>query len=185
MELLDISQPIFGCRVYKGDTAPSFVTRKEISEGCRLSDVSMCLHNGTHIDAPSHYIPFGKDISSVDLNACFGKCTVVRTNKVVDVETAEKFCKSERILFCGALLSLDGAKALAANGVKLVGTDSQSIAPSCCEQEVHSVLLQAEVVILEGLDLSRAADGDYTLAAFPVNFNGLEAAPVRAVLIKE
>ena len=39
--------------------------------------------------------------------------------------------------------------------------------------------------MLEGLDLSEVAPGDYYLFAAPVKLGGLEGAPVRAVLISD
>ncbi|MFR8332463.1 MAG: cyclase family protein [Oscillospiraceae bacterium] len=36
-----------------------------------------CLHNGTHMDAPRHFVPDGTDAAHVLLDACIGECSVV------------------------------------------------------------------------------------------------------------
>ena len=54
MKIYDISQEVFGCEVYPGDPAPKREVIMDVSNGdvCNLSAISMCAHNGTHIDAP-------------------------------------------------------------------------------------------------------------------------------------
>ena len=49
---------------------------------------------------------------------------------------------------------------------------------------VHKILLEKEVVLLEGLRLNNIKDGVYFLCAQPVNVAGSDGAPCRAVLIK-
>ena len=62
MKIYDISQEVFGCAVYPGDPKPEKEIKLKISEGavCNLSAFSMCAHNGTHVDAPLHFIDGGK-----------------------------------------------------------------------------------------------------------------------------
>ena len=96
--------------------------------------------------------------------------------------------RQPRLLLRGegsAYLSQSGAFALADGGIALVGTDASSIAPYEDAVLPHQELLLAGVPILEGLDLSGVPDGNYILAAFPLKLEGLEAAPVRAVLLEE
>ena len=70
MKIYDISQKIFGCNVYPGDPNPQYNIIKSIKEGdsYNLSSFSMCSHNGTHVDAPSHFIERGKNIDEIPLN---------------------------------------------------------------------------------------------------------------------
>lgn len=74
---------------------------------------------------------------------------------------------------------------LADYGIRLIGTDGLSIACRDEEFEIHRELLLHNVIILEGLELAEIRDGDYTLAAFPIKLSGLEAAPVRAILLEQ
>lgn len=51
-------------------------------------------------------------------------------------------------------------------------------------QEVHKILLGAEVVLLEGMVLTGVEEGKYWLSAAPLNLAGSDGAPCRAVLVK-
>lgn len=181
--VIDISQNIAGCRVFDGDTPPSFTRVRDIEHGYRLTDVTMCLHNGTHIDAPSHYISDGATVDEIPLEYCFGKCQVVfchsRNIDISDINFSYK-----RLLFKGGQLDVALAERIVAQGVVIVGTTKISIADEQCDQ-VHKILLSHNVVVLEGLVLKDVKEGEYTLACFPLKFGGCEASPVRAVLITD
>ena len=82
-------------------------------------------------------------------------------------------------------LTGDAAKALVARGVKLVGIDYLSIGPKGNGVATHVALLEAGVVILEGLDLRRVEPGAYQLVCLPLLLAGSDGAPARAVLIRE
>ena len=62
MKIYDISQEVFGCQVYPGDPMPEKKELKSMEKGevYNLTAFSMCAHNGTHIDAPCHFIQGGK-----------------------------------------------------------------------------------------------------------------------------
>ena len=69
MKIYDISQEVFGCAVYPGDPSPERQVMLSISEGkmCNLTAFNMCAHNGTHVDAPYHFINDGKKIDEISL----------------------------------------------------------------------------------------------------------------------
>ena len=74
---------------------------------------------------------------------------------------------------------------LAGRGLRLLGVD----APSVDEREsktlqTHHALFDAQALILENLDLRGIVDGRYELIALPLRIGGLDAAPVRAVLVE-
>ena len=58
MELFDISQEVFDCKVFPGDPSPVREKKLSIKDGevCNLTAFSMCAHNGTHVDAPYHFL---------------------------------------------------------------------------------------------------------------------------------
>ena len=64
MKIYDISQEVFNCTVFPGDPQPKREVMMKISEGaiCNLTALSMCAHNGTHVDAPYHFLDDGKTI---------------------------------------------------------------------------------------------------------------------------
>lgn len=70
-----------------------------------------------------------------------------------------------------------------AQGGLLIGLDLASFDPEQSKDlPAHHAAVEAGVVMLEGLDLSEAADGVAQLVALPVSWRGADAAPVRAVL---
>ena len=78
MKIYDISQEIFGCRVYPGDPTPKKTVLSSMEKGdlYNLTEFSMCAHNGTHIDAPFHFIKDGKTVDKVGLEAFVGMAYV-------------------------------------------------------------------------------------------------------------
>ncbi len=186
MIIHDISQNILTAKVLDGDTPPTVRLAQDIDSGYRLTDINMCLHNGTHIDAPSHYIDDGAGIDAVSLDSCVGRCVVVRCNGDIDSSVVDSIPPCSRVLFDGRGLLVDsGARALVDRGMVLVGIARMSVANMDNCTSVHQILLGAGVVILEGLVLSHIAEGSYQLIALPLHIGGCEASPVRAVLIQE
>ena len=192
MKLFDISRPFFKTPVYVGDPVPKKepVLRMEMGDSCNLNAYFTGTHTATHLDAPRHYIEDGKTIEELPLSLFYGPCTVVEVEGIItgeDIDHIIEFC-APRILLKGkgqAFLSPSAAFALAEAGVLLVGTDAQSIAPPENEAVPHTELLGRGIPLLEWLDLSQVQSGDYILMAFPIKMDGLEAAPVRAVLLSK
>ena len=91
---------------------------------------------------------------------------------------------SKRILIKGkSEVSAQAARVFAAEGIFLVGNESQTVGPESAPMEVHLILLGAEVVLLEGIRLSEVPEGVYFLNAAPINLGGADGAPCRAILI--
>jgi arylformamidase len=186
--LIDISQERFGCHVYPGDKPPSFERVQNLEDGdaCNLTNLALGAHNGTHVDAPKHFVRGGKAIDEMDLSLFYGKCTVAALEGVIDAEKLAPVLAHchERLLLKGPCeVSDSGATALVNSHVKLIGVEGQSIAGTSGPASVHVTLLANEVIPLEGLALSHVAEGEYVLAAFPLNLAGSDGAPVRAVLV--
>lgn len=74
MKIYDISQEVFGCRVYPGDPAPERKVLCSMEDGAlyNLTAFQMCVHNGTHIDAPRHFIKDGKAVDALSLEPFVG-----------------------------------------------------------------------------------------------------------------
>lgn len=177
--MIDITQELFSGRVYPGDTPPSFSRASDMAKGdeCTVTDLSMCAHNGTHVDAPAHFIAGGKAADALGLSRFYGPCAVRALPG--GLAGALAGVGAPRLLIKGPFaLREEDARALAARFV-LVGCEAQSIGDAA----VHRILLGAEVAVLEGLDLSAAPEGEYTLCAFPLKLGGADGAPVRAVLL--
>jgi arylformamidase len=177
MRIIDISQELLSCAVYPGDSAPSAKRVKTVKQDkYNLTVLSMCVHNGTHIDAPLHFLDGGKAVHELPVEIFYGKCTVA--------DASDPF--SDVLKRCGERLLLKGTKefsvleieALAQAGVRLIGIEGQTIG----DMDVHIAALSAGIVPLEGLRLAEVPPGEYTLCAFPINIAGSDGAPVRAVL---
>ncbi len=151
----------------------------------------MSAHLGTHADAPSHVVSGGASAGALPLERFLGRARVVdlpgRGEIGADALPARAL-GSVRILFRTrglSFLSPLAAVRLAERGALLVGTDGGSIDPEDAEDlPVHRALLERGVLLLENLDLSAVEPGDYSLIALPLRVMDLDAAPVRAVLIK-
>lgn len=191
--VIDISQEVLSCKVYPGDPVPTVERVNSIQQGdvCNLTTFSMCAHNGTHVDAPFHFIEEGKTIEQIALDAFVGDCYVVRHNGDVTAGDARDILKKagsvgagDRILVSGkATVTAEAAKVFAEAKIKLIGNESQTVGPEDAPMEVHKILLGAEIVLLEGLVLTDVIDGKYLLSAAPLNLSGCDGAPCRAVLI--
>ena len=157
-----------------------------------LSAFTMCAHNGTHVDAPSHFLKSGKTIDKIDLEAFVGECFVRKhEGDVLESDTkdilliAAEAGAQDRILIAGnAVITEEAAQVFADARIRLIGNESQSVGPVDSPMAVHLILLRAEIVLLEGLVLKDVPDGKYYLCAAPLNLAGCEGAPCRAILIK-
>ncbi len=191
MKLIDISREAFTSPNYDDDPQPKYKWFKKISGGSEynLSIIGMTPHTGTHIDAPLHYIPNGASIAQCPIEKCYGSCTVVTISGILTGEDMDKllpYCK-KRLLIHGngkAALELSAARVLTENGIVLVGTDAVSISFPEQDEAVHRELLSNGTLILENLYLDCVLDGTYILNAFPLKMDGVEASPVRAVLMQ-
>lgn len=168
----------------------------------------MGVHTGAHVDAPNHFIEGAKKVSDLDLNALIGKCKVVELNDDVmsiGLKQIEKLGDIKRILFktrnsqfwndisCGfrkdfTHIEPDAAQALIQKGVILVGIDYLSVeAFGAKTPQTHIILLEREVIILEGLDLREIVAGEYELICLPLKIaeGAGDGAPSRTILIEK
>lgn len=191
--IIDISQEVFSCKVFPGDPAPTAERMLSIDKGdiCNLTAFSMCAHNGTHVDAPFHFLSDGNTIEKISLDAFVGDCYVARHEGNVTADDAADILEKvgtagapERILIAGkATVTAEAAQVFAQAKIKLIGNESQTVGPEDAPKEVHLILLGASIVLLEGIVLTDVAEGKYFLSAAPLNLAGCDGAPCRAVLV--
>ena len=195
MKIFDISQEVFNCQVYPGDPSPqkNMLNMMEKGDLYNLTEFSMCAHNGTHIDAPFHFIKDGKTVDDISLEVFVGMTYVAYHNGIVSendalniIKKAEKqnFEAAKRILIKGdAEVSLEAAKVFASKKILLLGNESQTVGPKNSPMAVHQELLSNNVVLLEGIRLTEVSEGVYFLNAAPLNLSGSDGSPCRAILI--
>lgn len=178
-----------------GDPKPAITT--EDHGAYLISLLSLSTHTGTHIDAPSHYLKDDRTVDRIDLSRLIGRCRLLDlgTATAIDAPDLEgRVGGAERLLlktwFSGRAafdpayphLTPDAAALLVREGVRCVGIDSPSIEAYDGDGTVHCTLLGEGVAVIELLDLSAVAGGEYYMAALPLRLNGLDGSPVRAVL---
>ena len=197
MKIYDISQEVFTCQVYPGDPAPEKMTLSSMEKGglYNLTAFHMCAHNGTHIDAPYHFLKDGRTVDAVSLEAFVGMAYVAEHHGIVSGDDAEAIIKNakeqnmdaaRRILIKGdAEVSEEAAKVFASSGLLLLGNESQTVGPQDAPMAVHLTLLSAGVILLEGIRLAEVPEGVYLLNAAPLNLSGADGSPCRAILIDD
>ena len=195
MKIYDISQEVFSCEVFTGDPAPEkqLLSSMEKGDEYNLTAFSMCAHNGTHVDAPFHFIKDGKTVDELCLDALVGMAYVTGHQGIVSGDDAAEMLReakeknpeaARRILIKGpAEVSSEAAKVFADAEVLLLGNESQTVGPEDAPMEVHIILLGAGVILLEGVRLEDVSEGVYLLNAAPLNLSGADGSPCRAVLI--
>lgn len=210
MTIYDISVTISpSLPTWPGDPGLKLEQFESMDEGAHanVTSISTSLHLGTHVDAPHHFLNDGRTVENLPLDVLTGPCYVVQLPDGIDAITEEVLARTEinsdmkRILFGTSnshhwahneskfqedfvAITEDGAQWLVEHGVKLVGVDYLSVAPFGDSEGTHKVLLNAGVVIVEGLNLSKVVRGFYDLYCLPLKIAGADGAPARAILIQ-
>ena len=190
MKIYDISQEVFSCTVYPGDPKPEkqILCATALGDLYNLTALSMCAHNGTHIDAPFHFLPDGHTVDQMDLTNFVGDCFVARRLGNVTAGVAEEILNqangAERILIAGNItVTAAAAEVFARSHIKLLGNEGQTVGPEEAPMQVHQILLSSGIALLEGIVLKDIPEGYYFLSAAPLNLAGSDGAPCRAYLI--
>jgi arylformamidase len=208
MRIYDISLLISpDMPIWPGDPNLVLERIKKIEDGnhSNVSRLDLSVHTGTHVDAPYHFLAQGKTVDNLSLSHLTGRVYVTYLPNVQEItakvlERAEIPPRTRRILFKThnsdiwarhemafqtnfVAISPDGADYLVNRGLKLVGVDYLSVAPYGQSVPTHQTLLNAGVIVVEGLDLSQVPPGRYTLYCLPLKLAGSDGAPARAILI--
>ena len=211
MKIFDISLTISPVLpIWPGDPSLELKQVESLDEGAQanVSHLSAGVHIGTHVDAPHHFLNDGRTVEQLSLSVLTGRCYVTQLPDGIESITAEALegmslpVDTVRILFGTSnsrfwsrgetefqenfvAVTEDGAQWLVDHGIQLVGVDYLSIAPYNDPVPTHRVLLEAGVIVLEGLNLSAVPRGFYELYCLPLKLLGAEGAPARAILIQK
>jgi arylformamidase len=192
---------------FPGDVPYSRETAFSITAGdyCNLSNLILCAHSGTHIDAPAHFIEGAKTIEEFPVERFILPCCVVNIEgegpvksedlKGIDIHKGHALLFRTQNSLCGlsrggtfsethVYLSEDAAAFCVELGVSLVGIDYISVDKYGEDSPIHRMLLDNDVLILEGIDLKPIPAGRYMLIALPLRIKGAEGAPARAILLR-
>ena len=211
MKIYDISLTVTpALPVWPGDPSIKVerITKMEEGHHNNVSQIAMSAHAGTHVDAPYHFIADGKTIEQLSLDTLIGPAQVIEIAGDSPLITSEDLKSAgipsgtTRLLLKTrnsrywtqpglpfqtdfSAVSPDGAGYLVQQGIKLVGIDYFSIAPFGDSVPTHRTLLSAQMVVLEGINLSQVPAGQYQLYCLPLKLGGSDGAPARAILTSE
>jgi arylformamidase len=186
---------------------PEVFRFRDVEKGDKvtMSYIKMASHDGTHIDAPLHFIPGGTTIDKMPVETTVGPARVIGIKDPREINVAElepyNIREGERILFktansgrvfnvreyTGEYTALTPASAayLADRKIRLVGLDHLTIAHSDVPDNiniVHKTFLSRGIFILEGIDLDGVEPGEYDMVCLPMRLEKGDAGPCRACL---
>ena len=181
-------------------------SRKQYAPGTefQIGKIEMVANTGTYLDCPFHRYEHGKDLSEVDverltdldgivvradhketftLDIDFLRNRELRGRAVLVHTGWDAYWNTEQYFEHHPHLTEEAARYLVDCGVKLVGIDSVNIDDTRSgERPVHSILLGAEVLIVEHMcNLAQLPDEGFTFTALPPKFKGVGTFPVRAL----
>lgn len=191
MKIIDISRPVQIAPKYPTAPETTFgqINRIEAGDDSNFSLLFTNTHAGTHVDAFKHFVAGAPGIGQMPLDVYMGNCRVltVAEHTMITPDALEgKLNGAERLAIHGGGFSYftpEAAQYLVRAGIRCLVTDAWSPAPLDNEKEIHQILLNAHVGIVENVTLDHVADGDYILLALPVHYGNSDGAPCRAVLI--
>jgi arylformamidase len=204
---IDVTVPIRPeMATWPGETAPSVWRSKTLDiDSVNVTEIVLGAHTGTHVDAPNHHLRDGAGAEALDFDVLMGVCSVVTidldgevTAGALDNLTLPPGCSRlllrtanrhrwgpEATVFDESFVALStgAARWLAGRGIRLIGIDYLSVQPyHHATSEVHVTLLEAGIVIVEGLDLAVLSDGRYELICLPLLVPGADGAPARVLV---
>ena len=200
-----------GLVTYQGLPAPVIsdylsreASRSHYAEGTsfQIGKIDMVANTGTYIDAPFHRYHKGKDLSELDLTnlanlsgSVFHADPTSRMigpglfegkelkGKAILIHTGwDKHWRTDSYFEGHPFLTEETARYLKTSKVALVGIDSLNIDDTeNLTRPVHSILLEAEIPIVEHLcNLKALPDDGFGFFAVPVKVKKFGSFPVRA-----
>jgi arylformamidase len=209
MQIYDVSLPISNLLpTWPGDPSVSLERANAIARGdaANVSRLEAGVHTGTHVDAPVHFVEGATGIDSIPIETLVGPCLVVaadppgkelrpedlpdtpHTRVLFKTRNSRRWTPDPNLEFDRGFVAVGLALAerLVAEGKKLVGVDYLSVETfdAAFEHPVHKTLLEARIVVIEGLDLGAVEPGEYELYCLPLKLVGSDGAPARTILVR-
>lgn len=173
---------------------------------CRISRITLSSHQGTHVDAMSHFLQDGKPIDEMPLSWFYGPARIVKIPKepreditVEDLFKHQAFLRpasrvilntgwhreygTQRFFEDSPSLTKEAGEYLAARKLRLLGMDLPT--PGRESYAIHHALFaqDVETVLIESLANLDAVPDSFTFIGFPLHFAGGDASPIRAVAL--
>jgi arylformamidase len=210
MQVIDLSQMLApGMPVFPGSQPPQFHEAADLGrDGYREMTLTLCTHQGTHLDAPAHLLAGGSTLDRLALTSFVGEallldCTtmsgatidegvlrpyraLLRRHAFVLLHTGwSSWWGDQRYFRDYPVLSEAAARRLVSAGVRGVGVDAVSVDPlAALELPIHRILLGAGLIIVENLtNLAAIPHRSFLFSCLPLNIEGADGSPVRAVAL--
>lgn len=202
MTFVDLTHPLVsGTAGYPGDPGARFELVHDHSKaGYHVTELHLGSHVGTHIDAPLHVVPDAADVSEFPLTSLVGPARMIDLGQVapraeIGLRDVGAFTAGERVLLRTGWASRFGTDeyhdsypelgedliaAAAEAGVALLGIEQPSIRHTH-GVELHQMLLDAGIALVEGLRLTDLTKEQFLLACLPLPLSGVDGSPVRAI----
>ena len=180
------------------------IKRMDRGDSFNISRLDCNLHTGTHVDAPWHFLQNGTTVEQLPLNVLVGPSYVAHLPNAADITAGDLDDLNlpsgiERLLLRTrnselwaskvtefrkdfVALTTDAAQWIVDNGIRLIGLDYLSVQRYHDDAKTHQILLGADTILLEGVNLSNVKSGFYELICLPMILVGADGAPVRAIL---
>lgn len=198
MKIIDITQPISAGKQYYPTLPPpkiDLLRHYSMGHDHWVSSIQLPLHSATHIDTPAHFSADGETVERIPIEALISFAYVIdcsRKKVIKKEDLREKGVKFRALLFKTkndlenyTYFDVEAAKFIVENGVKIIGTESQSVDRFGDKTyPVHKIFSKQKILIVEGLNLKEVDEGAYVFICIPLLLLNAEAAPARALLIQ-
>jgi arylformamidase len=191
---------------WPGDPPVSIERVRDMDKGdtVNLSKITMGVHCGTHVDAPVHFIKGAIGVHQILLDSLIGPARVIKISAkdtIKEKELSKQGIKQgqriilrtrnsiNKILYKNTFtedfvyMEEDTAEFLVSCGIKALGVDYLSVGGYKKNgANVHRLLLEAGIPVIEGLDLTGTLPGNYYMICLPMKILDSDGAPARVLL---
>lgn len=209
--LLDLTMPFSEKTIpVPGHPCPRFEPLTTLErDGVRNTTMTVSIHTGTHIDAPSHFIEDGASIDEVPIDrfhrpgVCLDLRDMAQPGAPISLEHlkhagfdpsasrgtilmlasgwSDQAWQSERLYEANPYLARDAAEALAEAAPSALGLDFA--VDDAKPWPNHTILLGADVLLIENLmRLPELPRDGFDVMAFPLRLVGENGGPTRVVV---
>jgi arylformamidase len=211
LDLLDLTMPFSERTIpVPGHPRPNFEPLTTLEEdGVRNTVMTASIHTGTHIDAPSHFIPNGATIDEIPIGrfhrpgVCLDLRAMAQPGEAITLEHldragfdpskvrdtivmlatgwTDRAWESEKLYELNPYLAQDAAEALAEAAPSALGLDFA--VDDTRPWPNHTILLGEEVLLIENLmRLPELPRDGFDVMAFPLMLVGENGGPTRVVV---
>jgi len=210
-KLIDLSWTVSSStEVYPGDSPVVIELIKTVkNDGYQLKRLIAGMHVGTHLDAPSHFLESGKDVSMIPLEKVIGlatKITIKAVNGILMTHLIQQAylnapSQEAKLLIDSGYQSRVGKidyftsiygfepsilAFLQLYEIELIGVDMPSVKYGHDDfVSIHHDLLSNDIVIVENLIHLDQVDPVCTFFAMPLKLEGFDGSMIRAIAMNK